>query len=244
MFRRRRKIKRILTVVTMTVVCYTMMKIMHVHHFLYNDACALPASWLQGPLHAETLSDMEKWSFQNIITCPKFTLYDAPFERRIISLSCDGNYARLISTITNKTDIYTVPFADECLINFIDNCCLDGRTVPNVAHYVWFSDTRMDFFHFLSFISVVKFVKPCLILIHGPFRPHGVYWDYFVHVFPNIIHVKRNHTKAVKNNKLAFAEHGSDVMRIEALEGKNYINFILVYNVHIPLSNVRIRFRL
>ena len=229
MIGRRKRIRRILAkLLITTVVCYILVQIVYVHYFRYNDTCTLPVSWLPGPLHAETVSDMQDWSFQNIITCPKFTVYNAPSERKIVSLKCDGDSARLVTTISNKSaDIFTVPFNNKCLLNFIDSCCLNGRTVPNVVHYIWFSHNDMDFFHFLSFISAVKFVKPCLILIHGPYRPYGVYWHYFLHVFPNVIHVHRNLTRTVKGNKLAYAEHGSDVMRIEALEGNILLSFFL-----------------
>ena len=224
-----KRIQRILAILVITTaVSYITIEIVYVHYFLDDDACALPASWLPGPLHAETVSDMRDWSFQNIITCPKFTLYDAPSERQFVSLKCTGDTARLVTTISNNSvDVYTVPYKDKCLLTFIDNCCLNGRTVPNVVHYVWFSYTKMDFFNFLSFISVVKFVKPCLILIHGPYLPHGDYWEFFLHVFPNVIHVQRNLTRTVKDKRLAYAEHGSDIMRIEALDGENFTFIIL-----------------
>ena len=92
--------------------------------------------------------------------------------------------------------------------------------VPNVVHYVWFGSQSMTFFHFLSFMSAVKFIKPCLILIHGPSVPYGIYWDYFLSVYSNVIHVKRSRPTAIAGNKLAFVRHGSDVMRIEALQGR------------------------
>ena len=234
MFRQKKKIRRIFILAASTTLCYTMIEMIQLHPLRYNDACALPVSWHQGPLRADAVSNMADWSFQNIIMCPEFSLRILPLERKTISLQCDGDSTRVISrTTSSSADIFTIPFRDKCLINFIDSCCLNGRPVPNVVHYVWYSNSSMDFFHFLSFISAVKFVKPCLILIHGPFRPHGAYWDYFVHVFPNTIHVIRNHTTTVGDNKLAYPEHGSDVMRIEALDGESII-----------LSNIRICVRL
>ena len=221
MLRRRNWIRLIFILATTTTISCFIFEMINLHMFEYNGACRLPVGRLQEKVSAKPASDMTNWSFQNIIICPDFSLRDVPLERKTMSLQCDGNSARLISRRTNSSaDIFTIPFRDNCLIQFIDSCCLNGRPVPNVVHYVWYSNSSMDFFHFLSFISVVRFVKPCLILIHGPFLPHGTYWDYFVHVFTNIIHVKRNHPTAVGGNKLAYPEHGSDVMRIQALDGK------------------------
>ena len=152
-----------------------------------------------------------------------------PLERKTIALQCENDSPRIITrTAESSADIFSIPFKNNCLINVIDSCCFDGRKVPNVVHYIWFNDHPMTFFHFLSFISVVKFVKPCLILIHGSFLPHGAYWDYFVHVFPNIIHVQRNLTTTIGGTKLAYPEHGSDIMRIQALSGKSLLEFILL----------------
>ena len=68
-------------------------------------------------------------------------------------------------------------------------------------------------------MSVLRFMKPCLILIHGDSVPYGKYWDYFVSISPNIILVNRTLLTHIFGNTLAFKEHGADVMRIEALKG-------------------------
>ena len=187
----------------------------------HNGACGPSQRNAHGPLGTRAVSGMTDWSFIKINMCPHFTLRDIHKERKKIILKCNEESARMAWRKANSSsDIFTIPFKDKCLINFIDTCCLEGRTVPNVVHYVWYSNITMDFFHFLSFASVARFVKPCLILIHGQYLPTGVYWDYFVHVFPYIIHVQRDLPTSVGNNKLAFREHGSDVMRIQALDGE------------------------
>ena len=232
--RYRKKARRIFIIAATTLFCYTMIELIHWHRQGY---CGLPVSWLHGPLKFDPVSDMIDWSFREITICPNFSLHHIPTERKTITLHCDGDSARIITRTANSiADIFAIPFGDKCLINVIDSCCLHGRTVPNVVHYVWYNNHTMDFFHFLSFISVVKFVKPCLILIHGPILPHGAYWDYFVHMVPNIIHVKRNHTTTVGGNKLAYLEHGSDVMRLEALDGKILIesNICLINVYRLP----------
>ena len=218
MLRRRRR--TVLILVATVTLFYTMFEIIQMHAFQYNTDCRLPG-WRQEQSNVEPVSDMTDWSFRKIIPCKNFSIHHLPLERKTISLQCDKDTARIISrTAKSSADIFAIPFKNNCLINFIDSCCFDGRKVPNVVHYIWFKDHLMKFFHFLSFMSVVKFVKPCVILIHGPFLPRGAYWDYFVHVFPNIIHVQRNHTTTIGGNKLAYPEHGSDIMRIQALVGK------------------------
>lgn len=185
----------------------------------YNGPCKMPEGWRSETLSSKTTSNMNDWSYFKVKKCPKFYIADYPKIYWAISLQCNGEKPSIVShTSQSSSDIFQIPFEDKCLVDFIQNCCMENRLVPNVVHYVWYSRTHMNFLHFLSFMSSVRFVKPCLILIHGPYIPYGRYWDYFVRVFPNIIHVKRNHTSIVGRNKLAFPEHGSDVMRIEALK--------------------------
>ena len=62
-----------------------------------------------------------------------------------------------------------------------------------------------------------RFMKPCLIVLHGPFVPYGDYWNYLVQLSPNIVHVRRERPTEVFGNTLKFKEHSSDVMRIQAL---------------------------
>ena len=187
----------------------------------YGDRCRLPKMWKQEQMMFESVSNMTDWSFQKITKCKNFSIQNVQFERKVISLQCQHDSVRLISRNTKSSaDIFSIPFRNNCLIQFIDSCCFDGKKVPNVVHYIWFNDRPMTFFHLLSFLSVVQFVKPCLILIHGSFLPHGAYWDYFVHVFSNIVHVQMNLTTSIGGRKLAYPEHGSDIMRIQALSGK------------------------
>ena len=221
MLGRRKWIRFLLVLASTVTMTFIFIETIDLYVIKYNGACRQTAVGRQERLSSKAVSDMTDWSFINIKQCPYFSIRDIPLERKKIILTCTENSARMIlRTANNSSDIFTIPFKDKCLIDFIDKCCLNGRAVPNVVHYVWYSNHSMDFFHFLSFVSVARFVKPCLILIHGQFLPSGVYWDYFVHVFPNIIHVQRDHPTSVGNNKLVFPEHGSDVMRIQALDGK------------------------
>ena len=161
------------------------------------------------------------WSFKKPVQCPELNISNYPPTRKSIFLqcTCKNNKSCINQKDSEDSSIFEIPFGDTCLIDAIDLCCKDNFLVPNIVHYVWFGNIPMTFFHLLSFMSAVNFIKPCMILIHGPDLPHGVYWDFFLRVYSNVIHVKRSRPTAVAGNKLAFKEHGSDVMRIEALQG-------------------------
>ena len=185
----------------------------------YNNGSRSVTQWRSETFNYDVVSDMTDWSFRKRITCPKFTARGFPRARQMIALQCDSS-VEIVTKISNSSkDIFEIPFGDKCLIDVINKYCTEGNRVPNIVHYVWYSKTSMDFLHFLSFISVIKFVSPCLILIHGPYLPYGLYWEYFVRVYPRIIHVKRKPPRKAGSRFLAFPEHGSDMMRIEALQG-------------------------
>lgn len=93
--------------------------------------------------------------------------------------------------------------------------------------------TGMVFYNCYSALhSSCRFINPCVVLIHGPDLPHGPYWEYFLQISPNIVHVYRERPTHVFKNQLRFKEHSSDVMRIEALIGEraqlNFISFLTI----------------
>ena len=109
-----------------------------------------------------------------------------------------------MSFTLSTEDIDQVQFGDKCLEKVIDNCCKDDRHILNVVHYVWYTKKELEFFHFVSFMSVLRFMKPCLILIHGNSVPYGKYLNYFVSISPNIILVDRTRPTNIFGKKLAF----------------------------------------
>lgn len=181
-------------------------------------------------------SNLSDWTFGQRSECPKLDFSYVSLPRNRTFLYCGENYATISSSVTNRTDdIFQVSFCSKCLADAIDNCCnKDKLPVPNVVHYVWCKRQKLGFFQFLSFISVLRFIKPCMILFHGDSLPYGNYWDYFVKVYPHVIHVNRNCPLGGEGHRLGFFEHGSDVMRIEALMCK-IISFILYLYFHICL---------
>ena len=183
--------------------------------------CKSASQWTNYLIKPKTANDMTDWSFQRKVQCPKFYLSKYPTIRPRVSLSCDSNNPQLTVTHTTSThDVDEVEFGNKCLNDVIQRCCLGDQQVPNVVHYIWYSDKELGYFQFLSFMSALRFMKPCLFLIHGNYLPKGEYWDHFISVSPNVIHVKRSKPKSVFGHKLSYEEHASDVMRIEALIGK------------------------
>ena len=186
---------------------------------LRDELCKLSQTWRLS--FVDTEPNRTDWSFNKRVQCPELNISNYPQTRKSIYLQCKSNSTipRIAQKYSNDSSIFEVPFGDTCLIDALDFCCNDTFKVQNIVHYVWYGSKPMTFFPFLSFMSAVRFIRPCLILIHGPSLPHGAYWDYFLRVFPNVIHVNRSLPTAVGGTPLAYPEHGSDVMRIEALQG-------------------------
>ena len=165
-------------------------------------------------------TDWKAWNFQQMVKCPQFDISRYPESRQKVSLNCEKEPTLMLSTTRSTDDIFSVNFGDKCLERFIDRCCTGDKAVPNVVHYVWYSKKEFGFFDFVSFMSVHRFIKPCLFLVHGDELPIGKYWNYLVNISPNIIHVKREIPQIVFGKKLEFKEHSSDIMRIEAQKSK------------------------
>ena len=193
--------------------------------------CDIPR-YMSTMFGTDVSSDMSDWTFTKKLECPKVDFRNFSIPRNRTFFDCDGKYTTVSSAFTNRTDdIFQVSFGSKCLADVIDNCCnKDKLPVPNVVHYVWCKKQTLGFFQFLSFISVLRFINPCLILFHGNALPYGSYWDFFVSVYPNIIHVTRSCPAAGLGHRLEYFEHGSDVMRIEALMCK----FILLIGFFCP----------
>ena len=98
-----------------------------------------------------------------------------PSKRQKGTLNCKNGASEGLFTSWNQSpsDIERVQFGDKCLEKVIDKCCKDDKHVPNVVHYVWYTKKELTFFNFISFMSVLRFMKPCLKLIHGDSVPYG-----------------------------------------------------------------------
>ena len=173
-------------------------------------------------LHVFPKSNMTDWSFKQRIYCPKTNFTNYPSERAAFKITCTKNSSNVYTVKTAIASTATqIPFGDMCLADVIENCCkIKNDTVPNVVHYVFCGKQDLGFFQFLSYLSVVRFIRPCMILFHGDTLPSGQYWNYFVSVYSNVVHVKRDCLVGGTGHRLGFFEHGTDIMRIEALLGK------------------------
>jgi len=94
--------------------------------------------------------------------------------------------------------------------------------VQNVVHYVWLgSDLEFKFIHYLSFLSVHRFIVPSYIFVHGEHEPTGYWWNRTIYDVDNIIHVEHAQKNNAPNGKpFRFKAHASDVMRTEILYSK------------------------
>lgn len=164
------------------------------------------------PIYTSTMfstnaqSDMSDFTFTKKLECPKLDFRIFSILRNQTFFDCSENYTTVSASHTNRTDdVFQVSFGSKCLADVIDNCCnTEKLRVPNVVHYMWCKRQELGFFQFLSFLSVLWFIKPCMILYHGDSLPYGYYWDYFVSVYPHVIHVKRNCPLGGKGHRLGF----------------------------------------
>jgi len=133
-------------------------------------------------------------------------------------------------TVQDMMTVPTVIFNSSCLESVINSFCRSYDKVPNIVHYVWFNRRELNFYHFLSFMSVHKFLRPCLILVHGDYQPYGKYWKYLLQIVPNIIHVYRDPPAFIYGKHIQKVEHKSDVARLQSLKCKYFVvasNFYL-----------------
>ena len=189
---------------------------------------------------------MSDWSYKHRVQCPHFKVSDAKRNvmREKMVLDCSEGNVRPLRKLTNSSaDFDTVSANSFCLAKYIKNCCYDDHDVPRLVHYVWHFNNEMKFPTFVSLLSVIKFVKPCLILFHGEFVPYGKYWDLITEVFSNIVHVQSFRYKTIFGKKVRFHEHSSDIVRIKALQqfGGIYLDtdFIVLKNLD-PFRNYKV----
>lgn len=168
---------------------------------------------------------MSSWTYEEKAVCRKFSISNQIKNlgpKVTFSVQCEGpevsvSYKKIIDTYITNGNVFQVNFGDLCLATYINQCCKDDLLVPNVVHYVRYGKGDLSFFEFVSFLSVVRFVRPCVILIHGDALPTGDYWTYILNLSPNIVHVRRDPPQFIFGEKISYKEHASDIMRIEAL---------------------------
>ncbi|XP_033727428.1 uncharacterized protein LOC117316770 isoform X1 [Pecten maximus] len=138
-----------------------------------------------------------------------------------LCLRCEDRNPTLYFTSSEDDKIPTVNFEDKCFSRAVRNYCpeTNGKRVPNIVHYIWFGIRNMTFYQLVSFLSVHKFQKPCLILVHGDVVPTGPYLKYLVRRVPYIIHVNMTPPHRVENGHiLRTMTHKSNIARLMVLK--------------------------
>lgn len=99
--------------------------------------------------------------------------------------------------------LFYVLFKLKCLKKLISDYCLIINVVLRIVYYVWFLKKEMNFYYFLSFISVLRYIKFCLFLVYGD-EFFGLYWKYIVVIVNNVIYVKMNFLLIIYNKIIGF----------------------------------------
>ena len=97
---------------------------------------------------------------------------------------------------------------------------------PNIVHYVQFGSSKFSLLNYLSFVSVDLYIKPTFIFLHGDVVPRGEWWEKTIREIPNIYYVFRQRPVRIQNSKARWIQHSSDVLRLQVILGKNYIQII------------------
>ena len=195
------------------------------HSYVKDQYCKPHSNWYKRYFPSRIATNFHSWTYEEKQNCSNFSsdmLSTDIHPKFKTAITCEGENVivkvekNFRDHLTND-DVISVNFGDTCLQRYIDTCCKDEKLVPNVVHYVRYSKSLLTFYEFVSFISVIRFVKPCSILIHGNKLPTGQYWNFVLALSPNIIHVRRNPPSHIFGTKIFYKAHPGDIMRIEAL---------------------------
>ncbi|KAK7482748.1 hypothetical protein BaRGS_00026046, partial [Batillaria attramentaria] len=135
-------------------------------------------------------------------------------------LSCNKSPADILyEWVSVDTPPAAYSFRDKCLGNVVRERCTENKNlIPKLVHSVMFGGKEMSLYTFLGFLSTVRFVQPCLVLVQADLLPTGPYWDTLLRLVPNILHVKRAAPRVIFGNDVKRIEHSSDIARLEAVK--------------------------
>ncbi|KAK7486324.1 hypothetical protein BaRGS_00022494 [Batillaria attramentaria] len=156
-------------------------------------------------------------------------------------LSCiNSSVDILYEWVSVDTPPATYNFTDVCLGRVVRERCFGNTTlIPKLVHYVMFGGKQISFYTFLGILSAVRFVQPCLLLLHMDRVPTGLFWDTLLRMVPNIVHVQRSPPKVIFGRKVKVVEHQADIVRLEAMRKFGGMYFDTDYLIVNPLEDLR-----
>ncbi|KAK3581709.1 hypothetical protein CHS0354_003595 [Potamilus streckersoni] len=186
------------------------------------------SSWENDVAKSFSVTNIIDWSFKTYLGCPVFQTLTPKVKsmRRKLVLQCDYRKGTIQYVPTsNASDAITIPFNDlhltKCLDDLIDRLCMkNGTAVPNIVHYTWYSYKQFGYFCIFSFMTLLRCIRPCLILIHRKALRSGKYCDYFIRISPKDINVRIESPSISIYLSLMSEGHSSHAKSIEAIVGK------------------------
>ncbi|XP_048242732.1 uncharacterized protein LOC125375866 isoform X1 [Haliotis rufescens] len=123
----------------------------------------------------------------------------------------------------NRSDILCEQFFFQNGLTIKDNCLLpkDNNIVPRIVYYVIFSPEPGKpplflFMHYLSVVSARRFISPWAIYVISDAPPYGYWWTRVLNDVRGVRFVFRPAPRLTPD-KLAFIQHASDIVRLQAL---------------------------
>ena len=99
------------------------------------------------------------------------------------------------------------------------------QVVPRLAYYVLMSESckkpvTFIFLHYLSVLSVQRFLKPRAIYILGNCVPVGYWWSRVVNDIISVRFVRRPRPHVTEDGQVTWISHLADVVRLQVLLGE------------------------
>ncbi|XP_041357603.1 uncharacterized protein LOC121374564 [Gigantopelta aegis] len=105
-------------------------------------------------------------------------------------------------------------------IDVTHNITHDTNVIPNIVHFTWYGSKRKNIFrfhHLISVLSAHRFIKPSVIYFWCESVPEGDYFKEARTKVPELKLVYRLPPTEIYGQRVAVAEHVTDVVRLEAL---------------------------
>ncbi|XP_076448645.1 uncharacterized protein LOC143285273 [Babylonia areolata] len=157
-------------------------------------------------------------------------------------LVCEPTSVRMVyEWVSVATPPAAYGFEDPCLARAVRALCFqDGQDlIPNLSHHVIFGGHEIRNYTFLAILSSVRFLQPCMVMIHADVLPVGSFWDTLVRLIPHLIHVQRSAPSVIFGHPVKVIEHSSDIARLEAVRKFGGVYQDTDYFLLNPLKDLR-----